>query len=86
MEIDAGAADEAGVLVAFGGMTNEVGRFVDHKDIGVLVDDVEQGIHTALGRSGFRGDVRCAPAHILLSDATGLDGFHEAVHLVPGEA
>ena len=41
-EIKAGAADEAGVLVALGGMTNQPGRLVDDEEIGVLVNDGEQ--------------------------------------------
>jgi len=42
LQINPGAADEAGILVAFGGMADEVGGFVNDEQVGVLVDDVEQ--------------------------------------------
>jgi hypothetical protein len=40
--MDAGAADEAGIFVAFGRMTDEVGGFVDDEEVGILVDDGKQ--------------------------------------------
>ncbi len=40
--MDAGAADEAGIFVAFGGVADEVGGFVNDEEVGVFVDDGEQ--------------------------------------------
>ena len=46
IQVEAGAADEAGVFVAFGGMADEVGRLVNDEQVGVLVDDGEQFFQT----------------------------------------
>ena len=46
LQIDTGTADEAGVLVALRGMTDEVGRLVDDEQVVVLVDDGEQFFQT----------------------------------------
>jgi hypothetical protein len=36
------AADKTGIFIAFGGMTDEVRRFVDDQQFCILVDDVEK--------------------------------------------
>ena len=38
-QVDSGAADEAGVFIALGGMANEAGGFVDNQQVVVFVDD-----------------------------------------------
>lgn len=43
------AADEAGKFVSLGGMTNEVGGFVDDQQFRVLMDDVEKLVQDSLG-------------------------------------
>ena len=47
VEIYPGAADEAGIFVAFGRMADEVGRLMDNENVGILVDDGEQIFQTA---------------------------------------
>ena len=44
-KVEADAADEAGIFVALGGMADEIRRFVDDQEFGVLVDDVEKFFH-----------------------------------------
>ena len=41
-EMQPDAADQAGIFVAFGRMTDKVRRFVDDQQVNVLVDDVEK--------------------------------------------
>ena len=45
VEINPRAADEAGIFVALGRMTDEVGGLMNDEQIGVLVDDVEKFFH-----------------------------------------
>src|SRR6185369_8006097 len=40
-QIQSGAADEARHLTVLGGMTDEAGRFVDHQQVGVFMDDIQ---------------------------------------------
>ena len=52
-QIEARAADQAGKLAVLGGMANQAGGFVDDQQVGVLVENVEQGRGIAEGgRSG----------------------------------
>lgn len=44
-EMRAHATDQAGVAVGLGRMTNQARRLVDHQQVGVFVQDVEQAIH-----------------------------------------
>jgi hypothetical protein len=48
LQIEAGAADEAGKFIAFGGMTNQSRRFVDGQQVSVFVDDVEQFVQLSM--------------------------------------
>ena len=41
-DVQAHAADEAGIDIALGGMAGEAGGFVDHQQAVVFMDDVEQ--------------------------------------------
>ena len=40
--MNAGAADEAGVLVAFGGVADQAGGFIDDQQVGVFVENLKQ--------------------------------------------
>ena len=50
-EMQPHAADEARQRIAFGRMANQARRFVDHQQIGVFMNDVEQLFHI-LAQSG----------------------------------
>lgn len=49
-EIQPHAADEARQRIAFGRVTNQARRFVNHQQVGVFVDDGEQITHGSLKR------------------------------------
>ena len=44
VQMEAGAADEAGEFIALGRMTNQSGRFVDGQQACVFVEDVEHKV------------------------------------------
>ena len=48
------AADQAAHLVALGWVANQIGRLVDHQQLVVLVDDLEQLVGHAAARPGLR--------------------------------
>ena len=52
LEVQADAADQAGILVALGGMTDEVRRLVDEQQVCVFVDDLEEFVHSNGGWQG----------------------------------
>jgi len=41
------AADQTGELVAFGGVTDKIGRLIDDEQIGIFVDDFKESRHAA---------------------------------------
>ena len=41
IQINPHAADEAGVFIALGGMTDQPGGFVDDEQVGVFVENIE---------------------------------------------
>jgi len=43
-EVEADAADEAGIFVALGGMTDQAGGFVDDQEVVVLIYNSEQRV------------------------------------------
>jgi predicted RecA/RadA family phage recombinase len=45
-QIEAGAADEAGKLIALGRMTDQAGGFVDGQQVGVFVEDGKKCFQT----------------------------------------
>ena len=67
IQINSGAADEAGEFIALGRMTNQSGRFVDDQQAGVFVDDGEQVFQAR---------------EILTTDGHGVKprGGHAAIH------
>ena len=58
--MQANAADQAGHFAVLGGMADEAGGFVDHEQVVVLKNDVEQFFHFRHLSSGEAG-VSCAP-------------------------
>jgi hypothetical protein len=46
VQINPCPADEAGVFVAFGRMTNQISGFVDDEQVGVFINDIEQFFQT----------------------------------------
>ena len=52
-EVQTDTADEAGVCVAFGGMADEAGGFVDDEEFGILVYGGEKGQGSLFRCSGF---------------------------------
>jgi hypothetical protein len=46
VQVKAGAADDAGIGVAFGRVTDQARRFVDDQEVGVFVEDGEQVVQT----------------------------------------
>lgn len=55
-EVQAHAADEAGILVAFRGMADQARRFVNYQQVGILMDHLEKFLHRA-HLSSFRAGV-----------------------------
>ena len=51
-QVQAGAADEAGVFIALGGVADEVGGFVDDEEVGIFKKDFKEG-----GHGGLTGDI-----------------------------
>ena len=49
-QVQAGAADEAGVFVTLGGMADEVGGLVDDQQVGIFKEDFKEGVHFSLGK------------------------------------
>lgn len=53
-QVKAGAADEAGIFIALGGMADEVGGFVDDEEVGIFKEDFKEGIHFSPGKFNRR--------------------------------
>ena len=60
LQIKAHAADETGILIAFGRVTNEAGGFVDDQQVGVFKNDFKQRIQFAV--YCLRAENKCARA------------------------
>ena len=77
--MEPGAANQAGHLTVLGGMADQPGRFTDHKQIGVFMEDVEHGEifnhETRNGTEIFRFENRLAVGSVTAGNVPFLSLF-----------